>query len=222
MKAVRFWGKLVCRRLCLVPTWRGWVLILVAGTTLSVLTVRHLHSFLAVSDPFPGGALVVEGWAPDYALAEAISEFKRDHYRKLFVTGVPLDQGSPLSEHKTYADLGAAILIRMGLPPDVVQAVPAPRVRQDRTYTSALALKHWCLEHGAMPTNINLMSLGAHSRRSRLLFAKAFRGAARVGIMAVEDQEYDAKRWWNSSQGVRLVIGEMLAYGYARFWFAPP
>ena len=36
------------------------------------------------------------------------------------------------------------------------------------------------------------------------------------GIIAVEDQDYDSKRWWESSDGVRTVIGEMIAYVYAR------
>ena len=43
----RNWGGLLRRRSCLVPTWRGWLLILVAGTALTFFAVKNVHSFLA-------------------------------------------------------------------------------------------------------------------------------------------------------------------------------
>jgi hypothetical protein len=134
---------------------------------------------------------------------------------------VPLEQGAPLSEYKTYAELGAATLLKLGLDRDSVQAVPTPAVRQDRTYASALVLKQWLQQHNAMPAELNLISLGAHARRSRLLFEKAFGQDARVGIIALENQDYDPEHWWKSSQGVRTVTDELIAYGYARLVFHP-
>jgi hypothetical protein len=82
-------------------------------------------------------------------------------------------------------------------------------------------LKQWLQEHDAMPAELNLMSLGAHARRSRLLFEKAFGRDTRVGIIALEDRDYDPELWWKSSQGVRTVTDELIAYGYARLWFHP-
>jgi len=32
---------------------------------------------------------------------------------------------------------------------------------------------------------------------------KAFAGHARVGIISVENREYDPKRWWKYSEGVK-------------------
>src|SRR5437016_1043264 len=114
------------RRECLLPTWRGWLVLLFAGATLIVLSIRRAYSFLAVNDPVYNGALVVEGWLPDYALQQAITEFRRDHYRKILVTGGPLEHGAPLSEYRTFAELGAATLLRLGADTNAVQAVPAP------------------------------------------------------------------------------------------------
>jgi len=215
------WGFL-CRRQCLVPTWRGWLALLAAAAVLVVLAVQGAYSFLAVTEPVPGGTLVVEGWAPDYALAEALAELRRNPYLDLFVTGGPLERGAPLSEYKTYAELGAATLARMGASTNAIQPVPAPLVRQDRTYTSAVALKHWLREHGTAVTNFNVISVGPHARRTRLLYQKALGGRVNVGIIAVADRDYDASRWWTSSLGVRAVTGEWVAYGYARLWFRPP
>ncbi len=204
------------RRECLLPTWRGWLLLLFVVTALAVFSIREVYSFLAINDPVANGALVVEGWLPDYALQEAITEFKKGHHSRVFVTGGPLDSGAPLSEYKTFAELGAATLVRLGLDTNAVQAVPAPKVRLDRTYTSAVALKNWLVVNGIEETNFNIISLGPHSRRSRLLFAKALGGDYKVGIIAIENQDYDAKRWWTSSAGVRTMTDEIIAYAYTR------
>ena len=125
-----FWG-LVRRRECLLPTWRGWLLLLLAGLSLAIVAVKKVQPFLAVTDPVAGGALVVEGWAPDYALEEAVVEFQRHHYTKLYVVGVPLEKGAPLSEYKTYAELGAATLLKLGLTP--AKSRRCPRRRCART-----------------------------------------------------------------------------------------
>ena len=212
----------LCRRQCLVPTLRGWLLLVLTCAALAIIGARELAQFLTVNDPVPGGVLVIEGWAPDYALEAAMAEFNRTHYDKLFVTGIPLEQGAPLSEYKTYAELGAAVLLKLGLSTNAVQAVPATAVRRDRTYAMATALKHWMGEHGMAPTKVNLMSVGPHSRRSRLIFEKALGGGVTVGIIAIPSRDFDPAHWWRSSQGVRAVLDEALAYAYARLLFSPP
>ena len=209
------------RRECLLPTWRGWVVLLFAVAALVVFSIRGAHSFLAVNDPVDNGALVVEGWLPDYALQEAILEFRRGHHSRIFVTGGPLENGAPLSEYRTFAELGAATLLRLGMSSNAVQVVPAPRVRLDRTYASALALKNWLTPHGVTERNFNVISLGPHSRRSRLLFEKALGRDYKVGVIAIQNQEYDTQRWWASSAGVRTVMDEIVAYLYDRVRSSP-
>ena len=216
----RYWG-LLRRRSCWAPTLRGWLLLLIFAGVPLIFGFRNAAMFLAVNDPVPDGVLVMEGWSPDYAMQTAIAEFKRNPDHKLYVVGGPLQQGMPLSEYKTEAEIGAAILLRMGMSKEAVQAVPAPYVRKDRTYTAAVALQDWFRQHGGAPTAINLISLGAHARRSRLMFEKAFGAGTRVGVINVEDRDFDPRHWWASSQGVRTVLDEMIAYGYARFLFFP-
>lgn len=188
---------------------------------LALVTVRSIHPFLALTKPAPNGVLVVEGWSPDYALELAMAEFRRNHYDKLYVTGGPLERGAPLSEYKSFAELGAATLVRLGLSSNAVQAVPAPLVRQDRTYTSAVTLRQWCQEHGISLKTMHVMTEGPHARRSRLLFKKAFGNEVVVGVTAVPVRDYDPQHWWRSSAGVRTVISEALAYGYVRLFFWP-
>ena len=100
-------------------------------------------------------------------------------------------------------------------------AVPSMPVRQDRTYASALALKDWLAAHNLNPSGLNLMTLGPHARRSRLLFHKALGKGVDVGVISVASQDYDPKHWWHSSQGVRVVLSESIAYTYASLFFHP-
>jgi len=220
MASSPYWG-LLRRRSCWLPTVRGVLLLLILFACLLIFGFRNIQAFLAVNDPAPEGILVVEGWSPDYALETAKLEEQGNPYHLLYVVGGPLEQGAPLSQYPTYADLGAAILLRMGMSQDTVQAVPSGYVYKDRTYAEAVALSIWLRQHGLSPKEINLISLGAHARRSRLLFEKAFGKSTRVGIIAVEDRNYDPAHWWKTSEGVRSVISETIAYGYARFLFSP-
>ncbi len=203
------------------PTWRGWLALALGLGVLTFLFILRIHPFLAVTEPVTGGLLVVEGWAPDYALKSAIEEFRAHHYEKLYVTGGPLQWGAPLSEYKTYAQGGAAILVKMGLSSNEVQAVPAPGVQQDRTYAAAVALRQFLRQHGIAAAKVHVLTEGLHARRSRLLFQKALGKKVQVGVTSIPVPDYDPRHWWRSSAGVRGVIGETLAYLYARLFFYP-
>jgi hypothetical protein len=215
-----FWG-LLSRRQCLVPTLRGCLVLLLLFMAGAWIALREVHPFLAMNEPIEEGALVVEGWIPDHALAAAVAVFKRNHYSKIYVTGGPLDQGGPLSEFKTYAELGAAVLTRLGCSPDVVQPVPATKVTRDRTFAAAMAFVKWEREHGVTATSFNVISMGTHARRTHLLFEQALGNHSKVGIVAIEERDYDPQRWWKSSEGVKAVLGESFSYCYTKLLFNP-
>ncbi len=179
----------------------------------------EIHPFLAITQPVPGQFLAVEGWLPDYALEATVKEFNAHAYEKLFVIGCALDRGSHLSAYGTYARLGAATLEKLGMSTNTVVAVPALPGSRDRTYFSSLALGEWFQRHGRTAKAINIVSLGPHARRTRLLFSRALGPAVAVGVIAIEDRDYDPKRWWKTSAGVRSLVDETVAYLYARFLF---
>ena len=103
--------------------------------------------------------------------------------------------------------------------PKLVQPVPSPTQYRNRSYASAVALREWVEQHRLSVTSFNLVTMGAHARRSRLLFQKAFGGNVHIGVIAVRDREYDPDRWWRSSEGVKEVISEGAGYLYARLFF---
>jgi len=215
-------NRLVRRREGWFPTWRGWLAGLALLGALGVLFLVRLLPFLAVSRPVETDLLVVEGWVPDFVHEAGLAEFRRGGYRRLLVTGGPLEFGEPLSEYRTLAERGASVLARYGCPTNVLHAVPAPKVRHDRTYTSAFALRQWLVREQRLPKRLNVVTLGAHARRTRLLFQKAFGDETEIGVIAVPDERFDSRRWWRSSEGFRGVTGEAIAYVYGRFLFSPP
>ncbi len=212
---------LLRRQECLRPTWRGWLLLTALAVTASWITLANLHAFLSPSDPPGAAALAVEGWLPDYALQQTVDLLQTGVYSNLYTTGTPLERGAPLVEYESYAQLSAAILRKQGAPSERVHAVPAPLSRKDRTYASAVALRDWFQARGGAPTRLRLISLGAHTRRSRLMFQKAFGSGTIIEATALQPREYDPARWWRSSNGVRTVLDEAIGYVYARFLFWP-
>ncbi len=127
--------------------------------------------------------------------------------------------GSFLSRYGTYAEVAKATLIRFGIDERYIAAASAPNTFKDRTYTSFVAVKQYFESSGIKAQTVNLFSIGPHARRSWLLFRKAFDGKIDVGIISANDGRYDARRWWRSSAGFRIVTGEAIAYIYVRLFF---
>jgi uncharacterized SAM-binding protein YcdF (DUF218 family) len=201
---------------------RGWLAAIASAALLFVFLPSHVYPFLAVTDRQPPSEyLIVEGWSPVDVLKGAYAEFNAGGYRKILVSGcIVYDQWTD-NPGVTYAEWGASKLRRLGVPNNLIQPVPCSVQRKDRTYSSALAVKQWLDDHGVRPRQINVFTEGTHARRSRLLFQKAFGPEVKVGIIAAADPQFDPDHWWRSSEGVRDVIGESIAYIYARFLFYP-
>lgn len=199
----------------------GWATFLFGVALLLGLVFVRIHPFLAETDRTASQFLVVEGWVPNYALSESIAEFKTKPYRLIFTVGCDIQNGvnvEPGDNHATYA---VRRLAWLGMNPRLVQPVPSPTQYRNRTYASAVAFRQWVEQNQLSVTSFNLVTVGVHARRSRLLFQKAFGSKVRVGVIAVEDREYDPRRWWQYSEGVREVISEGAGYLYARFLFRP-
>jgi len=213
--------KLTYKRECRTLTLFGWFITLLVIAVSVFVAIAHMHSFLAVTNPIAAEILVVEGWLPDYALKRAIDEFNAQNYQLLITTGEPITLGYYLFPYKSFAEIAASTLKEMGFPECKLAVVPGPPVLKDRTYASATALQKWLSGNNLKYHSINIFSFGAHARRSRLLFQKALGKQYQIGIIAAENLSYDPTKWWLSSDGVRTVIDEMIAYCYAKLLFHP-
>lgn len=207
--------RLITRKELPVPTVTGWCAAAVVAIVIAAVGISSIHTFLAPVAPINGEALIIEGWLPDYCLAEAAALVKKERYRYLFVTGGPLENGSYLKEYRTYAALGAATMKELSIPDSIVVVVPAGHSTVNRTWASAVALKNWLDSTGVPVTRFDLCSQSTHARRSRLLFRKALQKPYAVGVIALPDRDYPPEKWWKTSEGVRGVVDELVAYIYA-------
>jgi hypothetical protein len=203
-------------------TFRGWSVLTFLLLGMGAVLFFQVQPFLAVTDRVPADVMVVEGWLPRYAMNAAVSEFKTGAYQRAYTTGGPVHGGDFCDfQYESAAQLGAARLSAAGLAKDMIQEVPSRIRDRDRTYSSAIALRDWLRDQHLSVRSLNVVTMGVHARRTQLLYQMAFGNSVKVGIISVPDDDYPAARWWRYSDGVRSVIGETIAYLYARLLFTP-
>jgi uncharacterized SAM-binding protein YcdF (DUF218 family) len=198
-------------------TAQGWVIAIAAIASVMFFSITHLYPFLAVTSPIKADVLVVEGWVTDYVVEQAFTEFKSGSYRQIFTTGGPVERGFYLAEYNNFAAIAAATLKKLGVQPEKVTVVPAPDVIKDRTHACAIALRQWLANSNLPIKSMNLLTSDAHARRSWLIFQQVLAPKIKVGIIAAKPVNYNPNKWWISSEGVRTVISEIIAYIYALF-----
>lgn len=197
-----------------VPTWRTLLLLLAAGALVLWGALRSAHRFLSVHEPVAANVLVVEGWLPDDALAVGVREFQRGGYEVLIASGGPLPKGYLVSGYATYAELAGATVVKLGVATNQLRVASTAKTHRNRTYVSACAVRDLVREHGLTVRGINVVSEGPHARRTRLAYRKAFGDSTAIGILDVPPQDYDADRWWASSDGVKSTLTEGLGWLY--------
>ncbi len=217
----RFWGILRWKE-CWALSWRGWLLLAVTGLGCTYLVFINVHSFLAVTRRVDAKVLIVEGWIQRYAIRSAADEFNGGPYERIFTTGGPENgSGGYINDYQTSASAAEEALKKLGISDDLVQMAPSRVSGRERTYSSAIALRGWFRDHNVTVQSINVLTEDCHARRTWLLYQKAFGKNVKVGIINVANPDYDPRYWWYYSDGVREVIGESVAYIYAKFLFYP-
>jgi uncharacterized SAM-binding protein YcdF (DUF218 family) len=209
--------RLIKRQQVWTLTVLGWVIAMALMISAIFFSIAHLYPFLAVTSPIKTDVLVVEGWVTDYAAEQAFAEFKSGSYRQIFTTGGPVERGFYLVEYNNFATIAAATLKKLGMQPEKVTIVPASDVIKDRTHSSAIALRQWLANSNSPIKSMNLLTSDAHARRSWLIFQQVLAPKIKVGIIAAKPASYNPNKWWTSSEGVRTVTSEIIAYIYALF-----
>jgi uncharacterized SAM-binding protein YcdF (DUF218 family) len=196
--------------------------LLVVLLTLGVIMFLNVDAFLAPTQRVDTDILVVEGWVHPYAIRASAAELQNHSYHHVFTTGGPVvGNGGYINDYQTAASVGADLLKKAGVPAEIIQMVPSHVMGRDRTYSSAIALREWLREHDMQVRSLNIVTEGAHARRTRLLFEKALGSNVAIGVIAVPSPDFDARQWWRYSEGVEEVVTEGVAYLYAKFFFLP-
>ena len=202
-------------------TWLARLLIAVLLLGVFTGLAANLYSFLAPEKGPHKGLMVVEGWIHDFALDEAVIMYRAGNYSKIVCTGIPIETGSYIQQYKSYPEMTAARLKKMGLDPEEIVVTVADYEKKDRTYLAAVALRQAVMTYNIEETDLHLITTGPHGRRSRMLFQKALGEDYNIGITCIDEYSYDKEDWYTCSEGVRSVLGELIAYTYAKFFFHP-
>ena len=219
---VRAWGGLLVRRCRWGLSLRGWLLAALVALVAAGGALRGAYPFLSITRRVPARVLVVEGWIPQFGVRAGAAEFATGAYDYVVATGGPVPgSGVYTTEFDTSAHVVAQGLKAAGVPVARLKKVPAHYVGRDRTFASAVALRDWLAEHDPEVRAVNIVTAEAHARRTRLLFELGLGTAFRVGIISAPNPDYDSRYWWRYSEGVREVLGESIAYVYARCLFHP-
>jgi len=199
-----------------MPTGQGFILLILLVVGLFYSGAIRLYPFLAQNHPQPSAEIIIiEGWLPDVELKEAVKSIQPGQI--IVTTGGPVQFGGSLLKEKTYAEVTAARLRLFGMADEKILCAPAPDVRCDRTYASALAARDALKQRGFLGKSCNVYSMGAHSRRSFYLYKLAFGTEYPLGIVSIESQESDLRHWWRSSLAFKQVLGELISCIYTLF-----
>ena len=187
-------------------------LILIFGG--SGVVAIYAYPFFAISKPLHGDIMVVEGWLRGEELRSALQIYRAGKYAQVVVTG----------GHFAY-NTAKILASEWQIDPDLINVavrdMPNGKFERDRTFNSALGLRHWLLEANQKEKKVDIVTRGHHARRSFILFKTALDGVAQVGVIAVPPYNYDPDYWYDSSAGFRSVIGEVIAYIYVKLIFTP-
>lgn len=197
----------------------GWGIAVLVPLAWFVFTV---DGFLAITVPVQANVLVVEGWIwESAAMKEAAEEFNRGRYDVVVTVGTlpRWREGEPLGEDA--AAHAADQLRELGVSGQSIQVLAVPNIDRHRTYASALAVKHWLADAKIHVIGINVFTLGAHARKSLVLFKRAFGQSVSVGVIAGVEDSYEPDRWWLSARGIYTVLRKTIGYLYAEWWPLP-
>ncbi len=207
------------RRQLLLPTLRGWCVLAALAIVAFTVFLKGAYPFLSPNSFREGGPLIVECWGTDRLMKEAIRLHDEGHYGPILIPGGSIPSGQVFSQYHTLGEFSAAEIKALSNGRVRAEAIVVPDVQKDRTFACAMGAREWLEAHGGIPANVTVLSAGPHSRRSWLLYRKAFGKTTNVGIIATTPDDYDPARWWASNDGFRVVVGEFIAYAYARLMF---
>ena len=199
------------RRTIWWPTLPGWLFLLGILSAPLLLWWFEGESFLSHPDRLPAEVLVVEGWIGTEGVRAAKAEFDRGHYRYIVTTGSLT--GHNWNERRwNVVEIAERELLRLHVPAEQIISAPAKDADTHRTYSFAVAARQVLQARELQPGSINVFTLGAHARRSRLVYAKVLGPAIKVGVVAWLPPGYEREPWWKSSDRSEDMLKETAGY----------
>ncbi len=209
---MRFSGlRLVHRRTMWWPTLPGWFCIVMLLVMPAAWWFSYGESFLSLKRRLTAEVLVVEGWIGPVGIRAAGAEFEKGGYQ--YVVGSGGLSGERWNQPRwSYAEGAGNELSRFGVSEDRIIVASSLATESQRTYESAVAVWRALQARGIKPGKLNVFTLGAHARRSRMVFAKVFGPGTEVGVIPWTPPGYESGPWWRSSERSRELLTETAGY----------
>lgn len=204
-------SRFVHRRTVWWPTFLGWALLFVVVGGAILLWWLRGEAFMSLTERQPAEVLVVEGWIGSEGVKAAAAEFARGGYRYVIATG-GMTHARWSERQWSYTEITERALSRSGVPQDRIIAASTLDTEGQRTYEMATATWRALHEKGIQPQTVNVVTLGAHARRSRLVFAKVFGSGTKVGVISWIPPDYKNEPWWQSSERAEDLLKETVGY----------
>ncbi len=210
--------KLACfeRRTVWWPTPFGWCCLVLAP--LAVLAIWGLsgESILASTKRVNADTLIVEAWIGLESLPFVKEEFERGGYKRLVVTGGLTGQKWS-KERWSLTDAAYRELSQIGFPKEKLILAPSRDVENQRTYEMALAARRAMSNYTNNLSGINIVTRGAHARRTKAVYRKVFGSGVAVGAIAWRPDVSHGLAWWKSSTRSKELLDETFGYAFELF-----
>ncbi len=173
---------------------RCWIMIFVIAAILIVLFVLfiNLGKFLVVNNTPVKSDVIVVLTGGDERIAHAVTLCKEGYSDKLLLTGCE----DKIALMKQYA-------VESGISADNI----LEEDKSSSTYENAVFTKDIVLEMGFESAIV--VTSDYHTRRSMLVFKKAFRDTGVSFVYCSSDDEgFTPAKWWSNGYSFRLVMSE--------------
>ncbi len=202
-----------------------FLLLLVATVVLFLLResiLSEVGNFLVVSDSLDradvievlsghsvryqkAAELFSQGWAPRIVITKGTYPHSVEELKRYGI--------SELESHEK----GAAILRFLKIPKCVIEIIDG---YNKSTVDEARKLRRYMLDQGLK--RLIVVTSNFHTRRSRLLFRRVFKGTgiAIVVQAAPPDYDFDPEQWWTRRENSKTLLWEYqkLIYYALRYW----
>jgi len=100
-----------------------------------------------------------------------------------------------INNFNSNAELARNEFIAMGIDSSKIIAIPGKKVSLNRTLSSVLAFRDWIKSSGCRVEGINIVSEGAHSRRTWMTYNKILNNAYNIGIISLPDYGNQSRKY---------------------------
>jgi hypothetical protein len=116
------------------------------------------------------------------------------------------------NDYYSIAEIARNELIAMGMDSSSVIAIPCKNTLFNRTLTSALAFRDYADTSDIKIRGINILTLGTHARRTKMIYDKIFKREYAIGIISVPYSEEHNSRRYKVLKTIRETLGIIYYY----------